>query len=55
MKAENNLNEEMERFWNNLIITWQNPQLESIPDEHIYATLHWGIKYYAKSKISHII
>lgn len=35
------INEEMERFWNNLIITWQNPLLNSIPEE-IYATVEWG-------------
>jgi hypothetical protein len=45
MKVENSLNEEMERFWNNLIITWQNPLLNAIPEEAIYATLEWGIKH----------
>jgi hypothetical protein len=39
----NQINEEMERFWNNLIITWQNPLLNSIPEEAVYATLDWGI------------
>jgi hypothetical protein len=37
------LNEEMERFWDNLVLTWQNPLLNAIPEEAIYDTLEWGI------------
>lgn len=36
------LNEEMERFWDNLVLTWQNPLLNAIPEEAIYDTVEWG-------------
>lgn len=39
------LNEEMERYWNSLVITWQNPLLNAAAlEEAIYDTVEWGIQ-----------